>query len=166
MSNRSQAPVLDAARAQFILGAVSLTVASRGKDLRPSVCTAVGCRVSEDYREVTVLLPRSDVGELLEHVRLTGTIAMVAAHPISHEALQLKAIDAREVAPTPADDALVASYLAAFAEQLAGIGMSDRFVAEVRRWGKSGIVAIGFTATAAFLQTPGPRAGEELAPAI
>lgn len=164
MSNRSQALILDEARAQFIQGTVSLTVASRDARMMPSVSKAIGCRVSSARDEVTILLPITDAGALLEHIRSTGALALVVSEPVSHEALQIKADDAREVDVRPGDAALASSYLASFAALVDRLGYPAAFVQQIRGWDVGSLAAVAFTPNAAFLQTPGPRAGEPLEP--
>ena len=69
--------------------------------------------------------------------------------------------DARRVRVTAADLAVVESSLAAWVAELVSIGYSAEFAAAVRGRPERP-VAITFTPTAGFQQTPGPDAGTRL----
>jgi hypothetical protein len=162
MSKNPQGFVLDESRVKFIQGRVCLTVASRDEQLRPSVCVAIGCRVNGSRDEVTVLVPRMDAGSLLDHVHRTGEIALVAADPVSHEAVQVKGSDARVAEVLPGDAPMVGRHLESLSELLLQLGTPPAFVHQVAEISRSECVAICFTPMAMFLQTPGPHAGESL----
>jgi hypothetical protein len=158
-----RAPPLDVGHAAFIQGGVSVVVASRNADLVADVVRGCGCRVSRNRREVTVLVEPSRAGTLLDDIAANGMIAVVFSQPSTHRTIQLKGSDARVVAVAAADRAVAARHLRAWTDDLCRIGYRADF-ADAVRGRPERIVAIRFTPTAAFQQTPGPGAGQRLAP--
>jgi hypothetical protein len=155
-------PLLDAEHAAFMQGGVSVIVASRNPALVADVVRGCGCRISRDRRRVTVLVEPGRSSELLENIRLTGTIAVVFSQPSTHRTIQLKGTDAEVVPVTAADRRIVERHLGAWVQELVSIGYTAEFSAAVRGRTELGIAAIAFTPTSAFQQTPGPAAGAKL----
>jgi hypothetical protein len=151
--------VIDAGHATFMQGGVSVVVASRSPSLVPDVVRGCGCRLSRDRRRVTVLVEPARSGEVLEDIRLTGTIAVVFSQPSTHRTIQLKGTDAELVAVTAADRRIAERHLGAWVQELVSAGYPADFAAAVRGRAESGLIAIAFTPTSAFEQTPGPAAG-------
>jgi hypothetical protein len=160
----NQSPPLDAEHAAFIQSGVSIVAAARNADHETTVSRAVGCRVSTDRRQVTILLSAAQSAALLADVRANGVIAVVFSQPRAHRAIQLKGIDAAVVPLAPEDPHLVAAYRRLLATEVAPMGFSDVFVRAVMSVVPGDIVAVAFTPSAAFLQTPGPKAGTQLQP--
>ena len=158
----TQSPPLDPEHAAFIQGGVSIVAAARSADHETAVSRAVGCRVSGDRRQVTVLLSAAQSAALLADVRANGIIAVVFSQPRKHLAIQLKGVDAVVGALAPDDPHLIAAYRKSLAEQVAPIGYNDAFVRAVMSVVPGDVVAVTFTPSAAFLQTPGPKAGTRL----
>jgi hypothetical protein len=155
-------PVLDAANAAFIQQRVSINIAANARDNRPALSRAYGCRVSVDRRQVTVYVYRQSARDVLNNVRGTGAVAVVFSRPSTHETLQLKADDAELVECNADDEAAIAQCSASFAEELMAIGFARQFAAAMIERQDGGMVGVRFTPNAAFIATPGPRAGEKL----
>jgi hypothetical protein len=153
---------LEAAHAEFIQGGVSVIVATRDAGLVADAVRGCGCRVSHDKRRVTVLVDRVRAGTLVPDVAANGRIAVVFSQPSTHLTIQLKGEDASVVTPRPSDRALVASHRRQWVEELCGLGYSREFAEAF--WGPlpETLVAVAFTPSAAFQQTPGPAAGQPL----
>jgi Pyridoxamine 5'-phosphate oxidase len=156
------APLLPADVAEFIQSGVSITVASRDDRLVPSIAKAVGCRVNDDGRQVTVLMFASPAEPVARDIARHGQAAVVFSRPSTNRTVQLKGRDVRSVPPQPADVALVRRYLALFGAELAPLGWEQAFVDAVFWHDPSQLLAIRFTPEGAFLQTPGPGAGRAL----
>lgn len=154
--------MIDRDNAAFIQGGVSIIAASVGAGNDPRIARAVGCRVSRDRRRLTVLLSTLQSAELLEAIRASRAIAVVFTQPSTHRTLQLKGHDAEVGPATRADGALVRKYTAAFVAELGGLGYREEFVRSLLSCAPQDIVQAGFTISAAFVQTPGPRAGAPL----
>jgi hypothetical protein len=158
----SSEALLDAGHAAFMQGGVSVIVASRNASLVPDVVRGCGCRVSRDRRRVTVLVEPGRSSELLEDIRLTGTIAVVFSQPSTHRTIQVKGTDAVVVPVTPADRKIAERHLGAWVEDLTSVGYTADFAAALHGRTVTEIAAIAFTPAAAFQQTPGPAAGTRL----
>jgi hypothetical protein len=153
---------LDAEHADFIGGGVSIMVAGRDAANDTTVTRAIGCRVSADRQRVTVFVSAAQSGALLADVRANGHIAVAFTQPTTHRAIQLKGTDA-SVVPLEADDPhLLAAYRSRLAAQVAPFGFSEAFVRSLLSIAAGDVVAVAFTPSDAFLQTPGPKAGSPL----
>ena len=155
------AAALDVELAAFIQSGVSIVVAGRDGELVGDVIRGCGCRVSADRQRVTVLVDPMRSDALLHDITSNGMIAVVFSRPSTHRSIQLKGTDARRVRVTAADRAVIDRSLAAWVAELVSIGYSAEFAAAVRGHPERP-VAIAFTPTAGFQQTPGPDAGTRL----
>ena len=150
-------------QAALIHRRVSIMVGSRDAALRPHLLRAVGCRLSPDRRRATLLVPQSSSGAVLADLRDNGQIAVVFSEPSSHRTIQVKGHDAT-VAPCGPDDAALAErYVEGFVAEIAQLGFAHH-VAQTILSRHDALVAVHFTIAEAFEQTPGPAAGERLAP--
>ncbi len=149
--------------AAFVQGGLSITVASRDDRLVPSIAKAVGCRVGDGGREVTLLLFGNAAEEVARDVARCGRVAAVFSLPTTNRTVQIKGRDARSVPVQPADVALVRRSLALFADDLHRLGWDRGFVDGALWQDPQQLIAIRFTPEVAFHQTPGPGAGAALA---
>ena len=156
------APLLSEANAGFIQRGVSILVASRDAGNTPAVARASGCRVSADRCRVTVFLAHEPSARVLGDLEQAGTIAVVFSRPSTHRTIQLKGRDARLGPLAAGDEALIQAYRKSIIADLLSIGWSPAFGAAVIPATDGRTVAVTFTPTAAFDQTPGPKAGRAL----
>lgn len=155
-------PLLDAEHAAFVLGGVSVVAASGNAACVPSLARATGCRVSDDRRRVTLFVATSYAQALLQHIRETGAIAVVFTEPCSHRTVQLKGRDARIEALQEGDLERVGAYRQRWIRALTDLGFAEDLPRTMLACPSQELVAVAFTVTAAFSQTPGPRAGSVL----
>lgn len=155
--------ILDAANADFICSGVSINAASSRSGALPSLARAVGCRVSADRCSVTILFASTPAAALIDDIRRSGSIAVVFSQPSTHRTLQLKGTDARILPPEPGDQALMSRYTDSFIADLTPLGYPAQVVRTVLACHPDDIVTVRFSPSSAFLQTPGPSAGEPLA---
>jgi hypothetical protein len=153
---------LDAELAAFIQGGVSIHAASRDADCVPSIARALGCRVSPDRARITVFLLASHAGAMLADFRGNGAIAVVFSLPSTHRTVQLKGNDAALEDLHDGDWVIVARNREAFTADLVGVGYPHSLGRTLTAGTRGDIIAVGFTVSAAFLQTPGPSAGTPL----
>jgi hypothetical protein len=158
-------PFIDDDLATFLLSGISISPGSRSVALVPSVTRAVGARLSPDRSRVTVLVRPSQGEEFLADVRATGHIAVVFSEPSSHRTVQLKGEDALVEAPVPGDAAIAERHRAEFSKCLADLGYSPDLGRLLLEGAANDLAAVAFTVMAAFVQTPGPAAGQALSPA-
>ncbi|MET0541784.1 MAG: hypothetical protein ABWZ88_08515 [Variovorax sp.] len=141
---------------------VSTIVASRDAARRPSVMRAVGCSIASDGARITVFVARSQSRQLLLDVAATGQIAVVFSEPLSHRTVQVKSGDAALRNANAGDTPALQRYLASMENEIGAVGYDATFVGAMLGYRLDDVVAISFTPTSAFDQTPGPRAGSAL----
>lgn len=142
---------------------VSIIVGTRDAALRPHVMRAVGFRLAADGRWLAVLLPRSRSRDVIGDARANGRVAVVFSEPTTHRTLQVKGRDAVVLPCDAADRDLAARTLEGFVDELGRIGLTAE-VAQTMLRHDDDLVALQFTIAEVFEQTPGPAAGERLAP--
>jgi hypothetical protein len=162
MVRRPDTPLLEEKWSTFIQGGVSIVAASGDSGKVPSIVRAVGCRLSADRKKVTVLVSSSQGKELLDAVRSTGAIAVVFAQPSTHITIQLKSSDARVTQARASDADVVERYTRAFCADLILLGYGESFTRALLWCDEAELIAVTFTPDKAFLQTPGPGAGDFL----
>lgn len=150
-------------QAALIARPVSIIVGSRDAELRPHVMRAVGCRLSDDRRRVTLLMPALRSEAVLADLRANGQIAVVFSEPTTHRTLQVKGEDAVVKHCGPDDAALAELNLQGFTDEIGQLGFTAE-VAQTILAHEHGLLAVHFSVASAFEQTPGPAAGEPLAP--
>lgn len=151
--------ILDAESAAFIGGGVSINAASARNGGLPNLARAVGCRVNPERREVTIFVAATPAAALLDDIRGNGLIAVVFTQPSTHRTIQLKAGNARIVPLEAADDGIVRRYVDSFVADLLPLGFPEKVVRTLLACDADDLVAIEFSPSSAFLQTPGPNAG-------
>jgi hypothetical protein len=155
---------LDEALAAFLTSRISVQVAACDEQGFTTLVRALGARVAPDRMRVTVLMARSQAEPVLRMLRANGRIAVVFSHPVSHRTVQLKGQDAAIEAATPADEAELAPYAVAMAVHLATYDVPESFARALVSCPPGDLLAVSFTPCEAYGQTPGPGAGERLAP--
>ena len=128
----------------------------------PNIARATGCRVSPDLRTATVLFGATPSAGLLEDVRRSGMVAVVFSRPVDHRTLQIKATDARIVPLESGDVELATRYVDAFVAHLESLGYSATLIRAFLVCAPDDLVALRFTPSSVFSQTPGPEAGKAL----
>ena len=146
----------------FMAKGVSVIVGSRAADLRPSLMRALGSRIEDAGRTITVYLSRRQSRQLLQDLASTGQIAVVFSVPSTHRSVQVKA---SRVAMRPAGDADAAvldAYLRSMEDEIQLVGFAPPLTRAMLAHSLDDLVAVSFTPEQAFDQTPGPRAGTPL----
>lgn len=165
MTTDTDTVLLDAPRADFLTHHVSILVGSCSADCVPSVARAYGCRVTPDRRSITVFLSVAQAQQVLRDLRAGGGIAVVFSRPRTHETVQLKGVRV-QIAPLADDDReTMRAYGRSFGEEVGAVGFGAPFQNAIMSGVEDEAVAVSFTPTAAFEQTPGPTAGRPLNPA-
>jgi hypothetical protein len=159
----SDAPLIDDELAAFLQSGLSVHAASRDATNLPWLARGVGCRVSADRRRLTIFLLASQCGRLLRDFEANGAIAFFASQPSTHRTVQLKGADAAASVPQPGDERLVDGQRERFLRDLVGIGHDESVPRTLLGGDWADAVAVTFTPTAVFAQTPGPNAGTLIA---
>jgi hypothetical protein len=163
MTTEPETLLLDAARADFLTHHVSILVGSCSPDCLPSVARAYGCRVAPDRRSVTVFLSVAQAQQVLRDLRAGGGIAVVFSRPRTHETVQLKGARVQIAPLADGDREVMRAYGRSFSEEVGAVGFAGVFQSAIMSGVEDEAVAVSFTPTAAFEQTPGPSAGQPLA---
>lgn len=157
--------MLDSDNAAFILTGVSISLAACGSDRLPSMSRGMGCKLIDGGRQVGIFIQRAQAADLLDHIRASGRVANVFSLPSSNRTLQLKGVDAR-ILPFDANDLpIIESHVADFVREVLPLGMREDVVRAVFACATADLVTVVYSPSAAFSQTPGPKAGEPLAKA-
>jgi len=161
MDVKNLAPtLLDDSNAAFIAGGTSINASSRTSENVPVIARAGGCRVSADRRTITLLFGTAGARELLDGIRASRQIAVVFSQPSTHQTIQLKGADAAVVALQKRDIKLLEQQREAFVAEVCPLGYREPLVRALMWFDPDDITAVAFTPSEAFIQTPGPRAGE------
>jgi hypothetical protein len=152
--------VLDEKWAAFIQGGVSIVAASRDSQNALAMSRALGCRTSGNRQKITLLFFRPQAESLMNAISSTGAIAVVFSQPSTHVSIQLKGSDAARSAPRAADVQLFKRYVETLVRDVVPLGYPEETIRAILWADPADLVAVTFVPTAAFLQTPGPRAGE------
>jgi len=141
---------------------VSVIVGSRDAALRPSIMRALGSKVEDGGRKVTVFVSRRQSRQLVQDVAATGYIAVVFSEPSSHRTVQMKARRAVLRNAEAADEPVMARYLASMEHEIQQVGFAPHLTRAMLSHKLDDLVAITFEPEVAFDQTPGPKAGTRL----
>jgi hypothetical protein len=156
------ASLLSSEIAAFLEGGQLISLASRDVDYRPSMASALACRVAADLRSLTILLPRMQAWQLLADVAGSGRLAAVFSQPRSHRSIQIKARNAIESVPDSNDIALIASQTESAALALKSVGYDADLLGVMFEYAVGDLTAIELEVDEIFDQSPGPRAGQRL----
>ena len=159
-------PLLDDASVELIESARSAKlVAAADRSLQAGGVHAYACRVAPDRSVITVVLSRSQSATVLDSIAATRRIALVACHIKSYQTVQLKGDDAIILPPTDADRQAVVDYCRGFVEYTTELGYDGAAMRAHMACERDDAIVVRFTGRRAFNQTPGPSAGQPLAPA-
>lgn len=154
--------LLTAEQAVFIESGLSVNIGTSDQSGSPWATRGMAARMSADHRRCTVWFAESQSGELARALRAGGRIAVVLSRPSSHRTIQLKGTDAIVEPFNPADAGELARQLDGFADDLLKIVFDRPFTRALLEAPPGDIVAASFTVAEAFIQTPGPAAGQPL----
>jgi hypothetical protein len=162
MSNTPATLTLEADIADFITHHVAMIVASASADRVPSLARVYGCSVSADRRVVHVMVLADHSVTLLDDLRATRRIAVVATNPSTHKTIQLKGVvDA--IAPIqPVERLGIQTFMQTFGDDIKLLGFDNQFTRAFTPEFAAEVVRISFLPAAMFVSTPGPQAGAPL----
>lgn len=154
---------LTAGQAAFIQGAVSIVAATSGANAVNHISKVYGCRVSADGRSITIILSALQAGALLADLRANRRLAVAFCRPTTDQTLQIKALDAQVVALARDDYCALAEHTDKLVAEIGSIGFPEAIVRPLFGCSPSDAVAVNFSPSAVFDQTPGPNAGARVA---
>ncbi|MCP5227156.1 pyridoxamine 5'-phosphate oxidase family protein [Accumulibacter sp.] len=154
--------MLDRDSAAFIQTGVAISLAACGADRMPNNARALGCKLVDGQQRVAIFMRLSQTHALVANIRENGLVAAVFSLPSSNRTLQLKGSDAQVVDFDHADLMLIERHTEAFLREVLPEGISELAVRTIHDWSPDDMLTVVFTPSAAFSQTPGPRAGQPL----
>ena len=148
--------------AAFITSGISITLASRSPANIPSAARAKGCSLLRGTASrLRLFVSASQARQVIADVKATGMISVTFSVPETHRTVQLKGLDARVAGMQPEEYALIEQYLRIFTIRIEPLGFSAEFTRAFFA-SPGDEVALEFTPSDAFQQTPGPNAGARL----
>ena len=138
---------------------VSVLVCSHDLALRPSVMRAVGSAIKADASWVTVYLGRHQSRQLLLDLAATDRIAVVFSEPRSHRTVQLKGRSVELRQAGAGDTPVLQRYLRSMEHEVGLVGFPPAFVHAMLAYRLEDLLAVSFSPTEAYDQSPGPEAG-------
>lgn len=155
------AGVLTRELAEFCGSGVSVVVAASTADGLPIAGRGKACRIMPDGM-IRIFLPEPGNAVLLAAFFAGSPIAVTFSAPRNHRSIQVKGFSVRPVALDDGDLDEVARQVRAFEGELVFVNYPPRFSAAYTAYRPEEMVAIEFSPRDAFVQTPGPGAGEVL----
>ncbi|HYK00509.1 MAG TPA: hypothetical protein VE974_02050 [Thermoanaerobaculia bacterium] len=126
----------------------------------PTCCRAIALSTKDNFDTITVYLPAATAQETVANVATTRRVAVSATRPLTHESVQIKGVTRGVRLAPPSDENFVRTRLHDFAEVLEAIGLPMRVTNSMSHWPA---FAIDISVEQVFDQTPGPKAGNEIA---
>jgi hypothetical protein len=140
---------------------VAVSIASRSEHCIPSVTRALGYRISADAGEFAIFVPRQ-AERVLADLRTTAQAAVVFTEPSTHKSVQVKGSDARITPLEEGDWPVISAYADDLVAEICPLGYAEPLIRKIVECTPQQVLAVRFAPTAAFGQTPGPRAGAAL----
>ncbi len=147
---------------EFLQGRrVAVSIASRSEHCIPSVTRCLGYRISADGTQFAVFVPRQSE-RVLADLRATAQAAVVFTEPSTHKSMQVKGNDARVTPLEEGDWPVISAHSDDLVAEICPLGYPEPLIRKMTESTPQQVLAVRFTPTAAFGQTPGPRAGAAL----
>jgi hypothetical protein len=161
--SHTEAPLFQLSKdhAAFIESGVSIVLASRDSQNRPFLGRAAGCHVATGGR-IKIFLSRRKYPFLLDAIRRTGSVAASFSEPSTNKSLQFKGTGAELTELEPGDADRIAGHLNLFAADVERIGLRSMLPRTILASPPEELQAVVFVPAVAFIQTPGPIAGNRI----
>jgi hypothetical protein len=155
----SQARILAADVAAFLVGGVAIVVATRDEELRPEIARGWGPEVAGDGTGVTLCVGVAPGSRTRANLEGNGAIAATFSQPSTYRTVQLKgsALELRE--PPREQLARVQEHLEAFVDEVRQVGLDPE---RGRALLEPELLSVTFDVRELYDQTPGPNAGARL----
>jgi hypothetical protein len=150
--------MIDLQLAAFLEDGVGIHLGTRNEQLEPNGARAAAVKVEEGGTHLVVFLAKVAAVRLLPDLHSNGQAAVSFGRPTDERACQVKGtlIDVREAAEE--ERAFVGAQWEGFLDKLEAIG-----IPRAASWIWWPAVAVRLKATAVFEQTPGAKAGTQIA---
>jgi hypothetical protein len=145
----------------FVEGPVWCQAGTRDRDNVPASHLVYGVKVSEDRSHLTAILAEHWCAGLRENLADNGRFVLVCTRQATHETYQVKGTAAEVRAATAADHAVQDRWLADFVAALKA-SEAVEYADALKMLKLRPCVAVTMRIDDAFVQTPGPGAGERM----
>lgn len=162
MSNPASCPLDRVSISLIESGCAAKIIAAADQGLRPTLVHAYACRVEVDGGRVFAILARSQSRPVLERLATSRRIALVVCHIETYQTVQIKGDDANVYEPTAEERLSAAAYCAEFVRFASSLGYPAPVMAAHMACSPDDAIGVQFTVNRAFIQTPGPSAGQPL----
>jgi hypothetical protein len=145
----------------FLEQTLAVEAAACSPDFIPSSARAYAARIEGE--RIKLFVERNLASELIQNLLSSNLIAVVFCLPEGEKAMQIKGTNI-QLAPVTAEDLpRIHDYCEAFVDTVCPLGYMRPFLAAYIACDISQAIAISFTPTDVFEQTPGPLAGQLVA---
>jgi hypothetical protein len=147
--------------AEFFASGISVLVGTRDARLRPDCVRASGVAAEPRRNVVTVFLPAATSERARANLEDNGRIAVTVTRAIDHRSLQVKGrvLELRD--STEEELGEIRRYLADLALDWGQVGVPCKATQALNHWPS---YTVRLRVEALFEQTPGPDAGNRMAP--
>ena len=152
-------PNLDPALLQHLGLGVAFVVATANEALEPEVCRAWGPCWNPEAATLAVVLPLPAARSTVDNLTRTTAVAFTFTMPTCYSAYQLKGHREEFREPSAKDWQRARNQFDAFLVEAASVGVDP---ATYSAWFPAEAVVLVARINNAFLQTPGPKAGQAL----
>jgi hypothetical protein len=142
---------------------LAVSIGSRDANCVPSAVRAVGYRIGADRRQLAVFVVARQAERVIADLRATAQVAVVFTEPSTHRSAQVKGNDAQVTGLEDGDWPVINAYADELVAEICPLGYPEPLIRKLTECTPQQVMAVRFTPTAAFGQTPGPRAGASLA---
>ena len=149
----------DASFVEFLRRRITVTVATRDAQHVPTLVRALGYHYQPRSMRLSVYVAAAQSGELADHIRDNGCVAVVFSEPSSHVSMQVKSSAATIERATAQDRVHAQAYLETIVAEIAALNYPEPMLRAMFDPGPDTLLAVRFTPTQFFAQTPGPGAG-------
>lgn len=153
---------------QLLNSRCDVVLATRSAQHVPSVCWGMACRVeaggghgpgSPALPRTTVWLRRDQAAALLADISQNGQVAASFSVPFTSVCFQLKGRNATWREAMPTDLPILQEHLHNLIREIELVGFPEAFTRHAFEQPLDLLVAVSFSVTEVFEQTPGPHAG-------
>ena len=145
---------------QHIAAGSSVRLGSCRRDGRPCICRALGADLLPGGR-MLILVAAGPAADVLEGIRETAQVAAVLGLPTTHRTLHVKGRDACVATAGPEYEGLLVARRDAFFSQVEPFGFDrDTLLKSWFTVADGELMAVTFTISGAWNQSPGPGAGQ------
>lgn len=144
---------------------VAVSIASRSEHCIPSLARALGYRISAGGRQFAIFVVARQAERVLADLRASAQAAVVFTEPSTHKSVQVKGNDARITPLEEGDWPVISAHADDLVAEICPLGYTEPLIRKMTECTPQQVVAVRFTPTVAFGQTPGPRAGAALSEA-